>query len=243
MDCGEDAPIPDPARQTELLHQNYAWRDWFNGLGDQHNRRGEKFAPIRTAHISHPYLGERMNKGRKLVNVSAPIPGPGGEPVGVVVGNIDWERLQGWLAELRGWMGEVRATGGFPVVVNDRGHCLTHRDAALIELTPGRAPAPRYDPEWVRALRVGSSDAFPDPVTGRPQLAGFAVARPSPQAGQQWAVLIEHDPDAVVRPVDELRGRMVAIGLAILAIMALLIGGLWGWLVWTLRREERLAHG
>ena len=56
-------------------------------------------------------------------------------------------------------------------------------------------------------------------------------------------MLIEHDPDAVVRPVDELRGRMVAIGLAILAIMALLIGGLWGWLVWTLRREERLAHG
>src|SRR5262249_19168250 len=28
MDCGEDAPIPDPARQAELLHQNYAWRDW-----------------------------------------------------------------------------------------------------------------------------------------------------------------------------------------------------------------------
>jgi hypothetical protein len=243
VECDEDAQAPDPAQQVELLRQNYAWRDWFNGLGDQHGRHGGHFAPIATTHISHPYVGEQMNRGRKLVNVSAPIPGPGGAPLGVVIGHIDWDRLQGWLGELRGWMEDVRAGGGFPVVVNDRGHCLTHRDAALIELKPGEVPRAFYDPDWVRRLRAGSADDYTDPVTGRPQLAGFAPARPSPLSGQQWAVLIEHDPAAVLQPVVELKERMVAIGLGILAIMGVLIGGLWGWLVWTLRREERLAHG
>ena len=198
---------------------------------------------MRTTHISHPYLGEVMNRGRKFVNVSAPIPGPDGEPLGLMVGHIDWDKLQGWLGELRDWMGQVRAAGGFPVVVNDRGQCMTHRDAAGIELRAGQVPAAQYDPEWVRTLKAGSDPAFRDPVTGREQLAGYAPARPSARAGQQWAVLIEHDPAAVLRPVEALRDRLTTIGLVILAIMAVLIGGLWGWLVWTLRREERLAHG
>jgi hypothetical protein len=241
VDTGEVAQVPGPAEQRETLRFHYSWRDWFNGQGDQHDRRGETFAPIRTTHISHPYLGEQMNRGRKLVNISAPIPGPNG-PLGVMVGHIDWDKLQVWLGELRGWMGEVRAAGGFPVVVNDRGQCLTHRDAATIELRAGQIPPAFYDPTWVRDLKAGSDAAYPDPVTKRPELAGYAPARPG-KIGQQWVVLIEHDPAAVVRPIEAVRERLTAIGLMILAIMGVLIGGLWGWLVWMLRREERLARG
>jgi hypothetical protein len=182
-----------------------------------------------------------MNRGRKLVNISAPIPGPNG-PLGVMVGHIDWDKLQVWLGELRGWMGESRAAGGFPAVVNDRGQCLTHRDATTIELRAGQIPPAFYDSTWVRDLKAGSSAAFPDPVTKRPELAGYAPARPG-KSGQQWAVLIEHDPAAVLRPVEAVRERLTAIGLMILAIMGVLIGGLWGWLIWMLRREERLARG
>jgi hypothetical protein len=243
LDTGEVVTVPLPAEQRELRRQNYAWRDWFSGQGDQHARKGERFPPVTTTHISHPYLGEFMNRGRKLVNVSAPIPGPNGQTLGLMVGNIDWDRLQAWLGELRDWMGQVRAAGGFPVVVNDRGQCLTHRDAAGIELRAGQVPAVQYDPQWVKSLKAGSDPAFRDPVTGREQLAGFAPARPSPKTGQQWAVLIEHDAAAVLRPVEALRSRLTTIGLIILAVLALLIGGLWSWLVWTLRREERLARG
>lgn len=242
VDTGETANIPKSEDQVAYQKQNYAWRDWFNGLGDQHARKKERIPPIRTTHISHPYLGEQLNRGRKLVNISVPIHGPDGATIGVIIGHIDWDRLQHWLGELRVWMGEVRASGGFPVVVNDRGQCLTHRDPNLIELKAGEIPRAYYDANWVKHVNVGSDAEFRDPVTKQNQLAGFAAARPSEKSGQQWVVLIEHDPAAVLKPVTALKDRLMTIGLGIVVTIFFLIAGLWGWLVWTLRREERLAQ-
>ena len=54
---------------------------------------------------------------------------------------------------------------------------------------------------------------------------------------------IEHELAAALAPVTELQNRLRRVGLWCLAIMALMIGGMWSGLIWTLRREERSAHG
>lgn len=236
--------LPTDDEQRDLNQQNYAWRDWFNGRGDQLERRGEHFPMVIATHICQPYAGVKMNVGRRQINVSTPIRDGAGTAVGLLVGNIDWDQtVRPWLDDLRRWLTEAGSGGGFPVVVNDHGQCLTHPDR-IIALEPGQSAKAFYPPAWVASVtEPGTDRAHADPVRGgEVHLAGFAPARPK-GTGQQWVVLVQHDPAAVQRPVDALSERMTRIGLGILAIMALLVSGIWGWLVWTLRREERLAHG
>ncbi|MFO0808047.1 MAG: serine/threonine protein kinase [Gemmataceae bacterium] len=240
----KDRGLPDDDTQWSLLfEQRYCWRDWFNGRGDQHSRRDVALPPVSRPHISQPYMGERINRGKKLVNISVPLSKVDGKPVGLLVGHIDWREVQGWLDQLRDWMKDVKVAGGFPVVVNGRGHCLTHADVEKIEPAMGQNPIEYYPVELVGSLSAGSNALWSDPVRGgQIHLAGYAPARPA-GADEQWLVLIEHDPQAALKTVGDLQVRLRYIGWATLGIMTVLVGGLWGWLVWTLRREERMAHG
>lgn len=239
-----ESGMPDGQTQWALLfEQRYAWRDWFNGNGDKHDRRGDAFPAVAKPHISQPYMGEMVNRGKKLVNISVPVVGKDGTRVGLLVGHIDWDEVQGWLDQLRDWMKDVKVSGGFPVVVDGRGHCLAHPEAEAVQPQMGRNPEAYYPAALVGHLEAGTSSAWSDPIlNGKPHLAGYAPARPA-GAGAQWLVIIQHDPDVALQAVGALQVRLRYIGWATLGIMALLVGGLWGGLVWTLRRGERLAHG
>ncbi len=239
-----ESGLPDDQTQWSLLfEQRYAWRDWFNGGGDRHDRHNEAFPPVARPHVSQPYMGERINRGKTLVNVSVPVVGKDGTQVGLLVGHIDWQEVQGWLDRLREWMRDVKVAGGFPVVVDGRGHVLAHPEAEAIRPVMGQNPPAYYSPETVGRLEAGTSATWADPVLGgKLHLAGYAPARPA-RADQQWLVIIQHDPDIALQAVGALQVRLRYIGWATLGIMALLVGGLWCGLMWTLRRGERSAHG
>jgi hypothetical protein len=63
------------------------------------------------------------------------------------------------------------------------------------------------------------------------------------ERADRWAILILNEPSAVLAPVTELQQRLHRVGIWCLSIMAVMIGGMFGGLIWMLRREERLAHG
>jgi hypothetical protein len=57
---------------------------------------------------------------------------------------------------------------------------------------------------------------------------------------------MEHDPVAakmVAQEIADLRWRMILLGAGITAAVILVLSGLWGWLVWRLRRKERAEAG
>jgi hypothetical protein len=47
---------------------------------------------------------------------------------------------------------------------------------------------------------------------------------------------------AVRESMDNLRWEMVTLGVAITAGVTLMLSALWGWLIWTLRRKDRLQQ-
>jgi hypothetical protein len=190
---------------------------------------------VRRPHISQPYVGQYFNNNRKHVNVVVPISSPSGQ-AGMLLGSIEWDSMQQWLTG-------VTIARGAAVVVNGRGQCLSHEDEAAIRPVRGQNPRPFFAGVPLPKDRPAQIAEHHDPVTGRTYLAGTAPFRPYPGRDEAWLVLVQHEPEAVLGPVTELQGRMRVIGRWAWAIMTALVGGLWGALVWTLRREERLAHG
>jgi hypothetical protein len=58
-----------------------------------------------------------------------------------------------------------------------------------------------------------------------------------------WGVVVQHDREAALQPVRDLRVRARRFGLIAVAAIGALTSGLWAWLIVTLRREERVTHG
>ncbi len=215
-----------------VMPKSFAWRDWFNGRADYFgpDRERKEFAPIDRPHVSQPF--ERRFKPELAVGLSTPVFAPGGKKVvGVLYTPV---RMQ----DVDGWLNPVRIKGGCAVLVDWRGYCLRHPQAGKILPSPDRDP-PRWDSPTFRAALEGegSTPEYVDPVDGRVYLASYAPLR---RVG--WGAVVQHERSAALRPIDELRTRLVYVGLALLLGVPLLLLGLWSWLVWTLRRKERLAQ-
>jgi hypothetical protein len=190
---------------------------------------------MKSPHISQPYVGKYFTRGQTLVNVVVPVK-RGADSAGLLMGNVEWDDFQRWLTD-------VPFAGGFAVIANGLGQCLCHQDSEVVRPKPGE-PSPRfYGRAEIPRDRAAPLPDFVDPVTGRSYLAASAPFQPLRDRDERWVVLIQHDPAAALAPVTELQTRLRRVGLWCLAIMALLIGGMWGGLIWVLRREERLAHG
>jgi hypothetical protein len=58
-----------------------------------------------------------------------------------------------------------------------------------------------------------------------------------------WVVLVQHRRDAVLQPIDGLRGKLIGIGWKLSLLAGLLTTALWAWLFWSLRRTEHIAYG
>src|SRR5262249_13550418 len=127
----------------------------------------------------------------------------------------------------------------YAVLVNSRGHWLRHPDRQSILPRPDQNPQPWKSPQFEAALkREGSTDEHVDPIDHRVYLASWA---PLPDGG--WVALVRHHRAAPPRPIDDLRSQLLYVGLGLLLGVPLLLTGLWSWLIWTLRRKERIVHG
>jgi serine/threonine protein kinase len=215
--------------------RSYTWRNWFNGERDYFEEENEPKPrkPIGRPNISEPYVGVKFTKGQTSINITVPVIHDD-RVVGLLMGNLKWNDFQRWLEE-------VQFPGGFAAVVNHLGQCLGHKESDLVRPQP-RERAPTYFANAPLARdKLQQYSEFSDPVNGRIYLAASAPFQPIPE--QTWVVVVEHELAAALAPVIELQNRLRRVGLWCLGIMALMIGGMWSGLIWTLRREERSAHG
>jgi serine/threonine protein kinase len=216
------------------MPENFAWRDWFNGEGDDLGPgKGKKpYAPIRKTHFSQPFV--RRSVPELAIGISTPIfaPGQQGAVVGVLYTPVR-------LHDIDSWLDRVQIKDGYAVLVDGRGHCLRHPNKQRI--LPGRDQNPQSweSPAFKAALeREGSMTEHVDPIDDRVYLVSFA---PLPRVG--WGALVQHERAAALRPIDDLRWQLLYVGLGLLLGVPLLLTGLWSFLIWTLRRKERITQG
>jgi hypothetical protein len=211
--------------------ERFAWRDWFNGRGDQPNDQNRAFPPLHRSHVSQPFLSQV--RGELTVGLSTPVFAPGDNKtvVGVLYTPVP-------LKEIHSWLNRVQIQDGFAVLIDGRGHCLRHPAAKQIPASPGKEPPRSSCATYEAALReAGSTPSYEDPVDHRVYLAGYA---PLPRL--DWAALVQHEREAALRPIADLKAQMLLLGIILLATVSLLLSGLWGWLIWTLRWKDRVAQ-
>jgi hypothetical protein len=214
--------------------QNLAWRDWFNGQGDDFGpTRGKKqYAPIRKPHFSQPFV--RRLVPELAIGISTPVFAPGNrrEVVGVLYTPVR-------LHDIDSWLDQVKIKDGCAVLVDGRGHCLRHPNRQRILPKPDESP-PHWESSAFKAALEGegSMTEHVDPIDDRVYLVSYA---PLPKVG--WGALVQHERAAALRPVDDLRSQLLYVGIGLLLGVPLLLTGLWSWLIWTLRRKERITQG
>lgn len=227
---------PSRAEWQDNYHRSFAWRDWFSGQGHQFDRKTEPHRPITGPHVSEPYFGQGLNKGKRLFNISVPVKA-GDAVTGLLVGHIYTEKYYGWVKRMRDLQ------DGFAVVVNDRGHCLCHPEEDLIEPQPERPMEVFYPVD--SPLLTGAEDSgilheFNDPVKpGGEFVADFARFQPyANHPDRKWLVVIKYP----LGPLAALRDNLWSVvrDLILASGVFIAVGGVGLW--WLLRREERLAR-
>ena len=228
-------PSPDFFEST--IKRNWAWRDWFNGQGNQ--AEGPLYPPVTAYHISQPY--KSADKDVEKVDLTVPVRvEKDGEPVAVLVGSMKLKDLTEWLHNLKLEHGQV-------LVLNDRGQLLMHGDDdVLVDVKDYHDRPGEYD--VLTALEAAQNNpdhhSYVDPFDHRRYYAGFKTFDAyQPGADGRWAVVVQHERAEILKPVEKLAERFMIIGACALIGVLAITGGLWWGLIWLLRRQERLGHG
>ncbi|MCI0458532.1 MAG: protein kinase [Gemmataceae bacterium] len=216
---------------------SFAWRDWFNGRGDHFERKGKvkkgEFEPIQDTHISQPFI-RKFSKDFS-VGLSTPLfdPKKPKRIIGVLYTPVP-------LREIQSWLDPVKIRGGFAVLVDRHGYCLRHPNEARIRPRPDENPTRWFAPDFVeKALtKEGSTDRHTDPIDGKEYLAGY---HPLKEIG--WGAIVQHERATALKPIDDLRAQLMRVGATLVLSILLLLSALWGWLIWNLRRKDRVAQG
>jgi serine/threonine protein kinase len=217
-------------------YRHWAWRDWFCGRMGVEYDPDHSPPPIRDWHISAPYVSP-VFPGEMLVGISCPVRDPSSPraaPVGVLLASIRTKQLSRWFRQVG------VATGGFVVLLDRRRHCVLHDDVLAL---PEPLGAPR-ELDYTALARTteggetGTLAEFRDPVNGKTYLAGYAHM---PDERIDWVALVQHDQQAVRRPIEALRAELAGIRWRTFLAAAVLTSVLWGWLLWILRREQLRA--
>ncbi len=250
------APNGAPASPfpRKMYNELLGFRDYWNHTGDQLPPPKGPF-PYRTYTEKNlqgeseevPYVGQlhlcTVGKPFAAIGVSMPIyRDPKATPremVGLLVACVNIDSFNNWL-------GRLEQEDGCVVLLDRYGFCVHHRKdlRELYVPKPGENPQSMADaaPAYTRVLHgeQGRDLHHRDPFDGRVYTATF---QPVDTVG--WGVIVQYDRDR-----DKVRAEL---GNANVGLYGLLWGGLapgavlilafWGWLVWTLRHKEAVAHG
>jgi hypothetical protein len=161
-------------------------------------------------------------------------------PVGVLEAAIKIDDISQWLKD-------VDMENGCAVLLDQRLYCLRHKEQqgilGAIKREAGQQPQKlgfAQVAEQVDQAPAGRIGDYTDPVDHRPYLVGYARTN-DPDIG--WIAVVQHDREAALQPIADLRSRLIHYGLGLLIAAGLLTSALWGWLFWTLRRTENIAYG
>lgn len=230
-----------PTATDEILGDDgkprcFAFRDWFNGRGDQLGDPSASHAPIRAIHLSQPY--ESKTPGNPLaVNLSVPVRDDADAVAGVVTVMVPIHTLHAWLTGVEIPQGQV-------TLFNERGQCLKHAFMDRIKATSERNPT-----DWRtscdlyrRALRNPSTDgltpAYVDPIDEKEYLAGYArFTRQPGRLPLGWLVVVQHERSLLLAPVTALRANLLWHCLMGLTLGSAMIVAVWMLLMAAVRRD------
>jgi hypothetical protein len=231
-----------PDFDNQGAQTNWSWRDWFNGRGDQ--LEGNAYPPVTTRHISQPY---KSTDGVEKVDLTVPVFVPGTDgPVAVLVGSMTW-------AEATKWLTQLKLKNGRVVIFNDQSQLLMHGDDPVLADLKNY----RDHPHVYEGLAAAVADAknnrksYEDPFDHRHYYVGYKQFDPygeakdvddEPDAAGRWGIVVEHERDEVLKPVEALNSQITTIGAMTLIVAVAFTGSLWWGLIWLLRRQERLGH-
>ena len=224
---------------SDARGRRWCWREWFNGKQHYLGRADDYFPPLEAPVVSGPYRSAEDGKPL-IITVSCPVRDPaGGKTVGVLVGAATVEKLSEWLQGV-----DLESNRGGVVVLNRKAELLLHPKREKIVPKDRFAEPTSYADTPVFAALVGrrgggASREHVDPIDLHSYVAGYAPVRIE-AAG--WGVVVQHDREKGLEPVEALRSGFTVVGLSFLTVVGGLTSLLWAWLVWKLRREEVAAH-
>lgn len=245
--------------ESGTLDRSYACRDYFHGRGvdffDKDCPGG--LTPIRGPHISVPYLS--TSSGRYVVALSAPVwslsPEKGGEPVilGVLARTFYLsELLKDYEAALRA---QGASAGRTLTLVDARTWSLLAHDwltdQRLRKLNDATQTLRLEDRiiEVLRPLTIEAVDAlgeppdrlsdYRDPVgaLAPEHYGGEWLAAFSRVGDTGWIAVVQEPREPVMKPVDDLRGRLVGSVMGGMVLAGVVVAGCW-WLLIVLMGER-----
>jgi serine/threonine protein kinase len=255
---------------AETIGGNYAYRDYFHGLGGD-IERGVRPQPLTRPHLSIVFTSEATKQ--RTVALSAPIlDDEGNEPIGVLCHSVEL----GHFAELRA--DERSGNDQVPVLVDSRKD-ETGRRGAILE-HPGlrsmlkqgpevaerlylpvetlndlqrlrrlRAdPHPENQVETAQTSELATLEGYHDPLGGEFTGRWLAAAEPVEVIARHdlssrdtgWVILVQERYDAAVAPVQRLRDQLLWRAKLATTFFAIVLAGLWGFVVLVLNESPRL---
>src|ERR1019366_6398456 len=206
-----------------LETEDRSWQDWFNGGGNK--PQGKPYPPVSAPHISQPFVSKQKIHGVDrgvVICVTIPVKDADNrEVIGVLTGSMTWKEFSSWFEKVDMGLGKI-------VVFNQRGQAVMHRTkgqdkesddviAAVKQAGDDANPPARADvlAEQLNPMEWKNYD-FDDPFQsnkGRKFLAAYKFFNPNDEEvdgdvhlGKLWGVIVEHDKNEVLKPVNDLRG-------------------------------------
>jgi hypothetical protein len=228
-------PEPEPDHKPRIFKDNYRYRGWFHGGNDMRDKHGHPLPADDVRPLKAPYfIGRPLRSlvtNEPLVTISAPITDPADKTVlGVLVAGVSIDSLHEWLTENTN-------NSALVVLIDKEGHCLLHkkewRDTYLPKDRTVELPVfARGYQALLSDKPTGSVEAFLDPVDKETYIASFApILKHS-----SWKAVIERNPKEIDARKNELEDSHWHFRLRGLAVVFALVGGLWAWLLWLMRR-------
>jgi serine/threonine protein kinase len=241
---------------SETIDQPFHWRDYFHGRGVNYpeNQPAEGIAPIQRPYISRPYTSKSSQ--RYVIALSVPVfdrpEGAGNgrrQVIGVLArtsylsqllqdyerslqaqGNAEGRQLalfdrRSWSLLAHAWMTESNLKQ-----IHDPLEELRIDESLSRRLTPSSAVVTVFD-------RV---EDYRDPVSrfAPQQYGGEWLAAFSPVGETGWLAVVQEPRGPVLRPVDQLRERLIWTGVGGMLLVSVLVAGVW-WLILTPMQETR----
>jgi eukaryotic-like serine/threonine-protein kinase len=241
-------------RSSESQEKNYNWRDYFHGLDVEfvENAAPEGIKPIEEPHISLAYRS--TSTGQYSIALTAPVRDGDNENVIAVLGrSLDLsELLEDYEHTLQ--RHGIGLSGRKIAMLDSRewkllAHpwLLKHADR-LTEAEFDRLTLPTLiqfqlaemirvsqvaDESQAAEDRLDRTDEYTDPVgiLDPQEYGGIWLAAFSTVGDTHWIAIVQEDREAAWRPVDGLRSRLVMSGFVGLAVVGVLLVGMWGLII------------
>jgi len=224
---------------------NFSWRDYVNGTGDIQKDIGINrwFDSLRRPHLSQPFITTKeFDNSAELPFISMT------HPIMVNDKLVGFLQASIYMDELTQWLKTMNMPGQRIAIYNGQGHCLFHDVEHIQKAFSQNIAKPMYDPLNLDVEQ--GDDTFVDPLDGRSNWAAFSFCKlPSPaeqlmqsETGR-LTVIAEIDQEKTVNGLSGFLKNLQGYSLSILIFFGVLLSVMFGWLLWHLKRKERLIRG